>query len=474
MRMTVRLTVLAGAALAVWFAAPAAQAHDSFAELAEKLSPAVVNISTSQIVTPTPNQRAPRPDFPQSPFEEFFEEFFLPRDNAPRKVSSLGSGFVIDPAGVIVTNNHVIESADEIVVTFSNGDKYDASIIGRDPKTDLALLRIAPSRTLPSLVFGDALQSRVGDWVIAIGNPFGLGGSLSVGVISAINRNINAGPYDSFIQTDAAINRGNSGGPLFNMKGEVIGVNSAIISPSGGSVGIGFAVPADSTLMTVIGQLREFGETRRGWLGVRVQEVTDNLAETLRLGGQRGALVAEVTVDGPAEKAGIKQGDVIVRFGNSEIRRMRDLPRMVAETPINKLVEVRVIRSGEARDFWVKIGRLEEGELAPRAAARPPGEGRDTEVFGMQLRSLDEELRSRWRIPDTANGVIVVAIQQDKSAFNDGLRVGDVIQEVDQTPVATPSAFLSQVRAARDKDKNSVLLLVISAGGVRFVALELN
>ena len=471
MQMTVGCGLMAGA---LFLSGGAAQAHDSFAELAEKLTPAVVNISTTQIVAPQPNQRGQRPPMPQSPFEEFFEEFFLPRDNAPRKVSSLGSGFVIDPAGVIVTNNHVIESADEIIVTFSDGAKYEASLIGRDPKTDLALLRIKPPRPVPSLAFGDALQSRVGDWVIAIGNPFGLGGSLSVGVISAINRNINAGPYDSFIQTDAAINRGNSGGPLFNSKGEVIGVNSAIISPSGGSVGIGFAVPADSTLMTVIAQLREFGETRRGWLGVRVQEVTDNLAETLRLGGQRGALVAEVTVDGPAEKAGLRQGDVIVRFDKSEIRRMRDLPRLVAETPINKLVEVEVIRQGEARDFWVKIGRLEEGETAPRAKAASPDGGSGTEVFGMQLRSLDEELRSRWRIPDTANGVIVVGIQQDKSAFTDGLRVGDVIQEVDQTPVATPSAFLAQVRAARDKEKNSVLLLVTSAGGVRFVALELN
>jgi len=239
-------------------------------------------------------------------------------------------------------------------------------------------------------------------------------------------------------------------------------------------VGIGFAVPADSTLMTVISQLREFGETRRGWLGVRVQEVTDNLAETLRLGRTRGALVAEVTMGGPAEKAGIRQGDVIVRFDKSDIQRMRDLPRIVAETAINKLVEVRVVRNGEARDFWVKIGRLEEGEVAPRASDTPPLGEQGTEVFGMQLRSLDDELRSRWRIPDTANGVIVAGIQQDKSAFNDGLRAGDVIQEVDQTPVATPSQFLTLVREARTKGKNSVLLLVISAGGVRFVALELN
>ena len=467
------LALLAAFAMSALFG-PAAHAHDSFAELAEELSPAVVNISTSQIVAPTPNQRGQRPEMPQSPFEEFFEEFFLPRDSTPRKVSSLGSGFVIDSSGIIVTNNHVIESADEIMVTFSDGSKYEATLIGRDPKTDLALLRIEPSGPVPALKFGDALQSRVGDWVIAIGNPFGLGGSLSVGVISAINRNINSGPYDSFIQTDAAINRGNSGGPLFNIKGEVIGVNSAIISPSGGSVGIGFAVPADSTLMTVISQLREFGETRRGWLGVRVQEVTDNLAETLRLGRTRGALVAEVTMGGPAEKAGIRQGDVIVRFDKSDIQRMRDLPRIVAETAINKLVEVRVVRNGEARDFWVKIGRLEEGEVAPRASDTPPLGEQGTEVFGMQLRSLDDELRSRWRIPDTANGVIVAGIQQDKSAFNDGLRAGDVIQEVDQTPVATPSQFLTLVREARTKGKNSVLLLVISAGGVRFVALELN
>ncbi|MEC7266675.1 MAG: Do family serine endopeptidase, partial [Pseudomonadota bacterium] len=352
-----RSVTLVAALLGLATPALARGVPDGFADLAERLMPAVVNISTSQTV----DTSATPPG--QPPFNDFFEEFFRQRQDpqAPsrRKVSSLGSGFVIDPDGIIITNNHVIEEADEIVVNFSDGSKYDATVIGRDPKTDIAVLKINADKALPFVPMGNSSSARVGDWVIAIGNPFGLGGSLSAGVISAINRDINAGPYDSFIQTDAAINRGNSGGPLFNLDGEVIGVNSAIISPSGGSVGIGFSIPADLA-SSVIAQLRKFGETRRGWLGVRIQAVTDDLAESLGLDKPRGALVSEVSEDGPAKKGGIRVGDVIVRFNGTDVPQMRDLPRIVADTEISKKVKVEVIRRGKSKTLTIVTGRLEE------------------------------------------------------------------------------------------------------------------
>jgi serine protease Do len=347
--------------------------------VAEKLIDAVVNISTKQTMKGA--EGAPLPKVPKgAPFEEFFDDFFDKKGgkSPDRKVTAQGSGFVIDgKEGLIVTNNHVIDGADEIVINFNDGSKLIVEkILGKDSKTDLALLKVTPKRPLPQVAFGSSSALKVGDWVMAIGNPFGLGGSVSVGIISAKQRDINTGPYDDFLQTDAAINRGNSGGPLFNMEGEVIGVNTAIISPSGGSIGIGFAVPSDSAVV-VLDQLRQFGETRRGWLGVNVQSVTEDLAETYGIREGTGARVASVAADGPAARAGILQDDVIVRFDGKDVTSMRGLPRLVSQTQIGKEVEVEVSRKGQRRTFRVTIGRLAE-DIKPttKAGVRVPPKSR--------------------------------------------------------------------------------------------------
>ena len=385
-----RLRVL-GAAMSIGAAsmfatAPAfARGPDGIADIAEKVIDAVVNISTSQTVEAKGGGSGDRGATPQvppgSPFEEFFDDFFKNRRGGgggkesnrefqPRKTNSLGSGFIVDTAGVVVTNNHVIADADEINVIMNDGTKIKAELVGVDKKTDLAVLKFKPPRELTAVKFGDSDKLRLGEWVIAIGNPFSLGGSVTAGIVSARNRDINTGPYDDFLQTDAAINKGNSGGPLFNMDGEVIGVNTAIISPSGGSIGIGFAVPSDSAVV-VLEQLREFGETRRGWLGVNVQTVTEDLAETYGLREGTGARVASVASDGPAGKAGILPDDVIVRFDGKEVTTMRGLPRIVSQTQIGKEVEVEVSRKGERRMFKVTVGRLvEEVKQTPKAGVR--------------------------------------------------------------------------------------------------------
>lgn len=448
-----------------------------FADLAEKLTPAVVNISTSQTVE---ERRSRGPG--QPPFDRFFEEFFNQRrggggGNAPsQKVSSLGSGFVVSPSGIIITNNHVIEESDEITVTFSDGSKLDAELIGRDPKTDLAVLKVSSKKRLPFVPLGDSDKARVGDWVIAIGNPFGLGGSLSAGVISAINRDINAGPYDSFIQTDAAINRGNSGGPLFNMKGEVIGVNSAIISPSGGSVGIGFSIPSNLA-KTVTAQLQNFGETRRGWLGVRIQQVTDELADGLSLGKARGALVSEISPDGPAEKGGVKVGDVIVKFDGKPVPTMRDLPRIVAETKIDKPVQVEVIRRGKSRMLKIVTGRLEEASTKPVEEDRPQEKARTTDdmsYLGITVQSLSRENRQRFGLADDVIGAVIIDVARDSTAFEAGVRPGDVVSEIDQKPVGSAKAAVDALKAAKKSGRSSVLAFIRSGETVRFIAIPLS
>lgn len=346
--------------LAVLFALPvqANSASGNFAELADQLSPAVVNISISQMVAP---QSLDIPGIPEdSPLNNFFDEFFEQQMNAgPQRVQSLGSGFLIDPSGVVITNNHVIEGADRIEITFTDGTTLPATLAGSDPKTDLAVLRVESDETLPYVRFGDSGKLRVGDWVMAIGNPFGLGGSVTAGIVSALNRDIHAGNYDDFIQTDAAINRGNSGGPLFNLDGEVVGVNSAIISPSGASVGIGFAVPA-STAQPIVEQILKYGETRRGWIGVRIQTVTPDIAESLGLGPVRGALIAGLTEGGPAAAGGLEPGDVVLAFDGHPISTMRDLPRMVAGTEIGSTVELQIFRDGETLTRRVDVARLED------------------------------------------------------------------------------------------------------------------
>lgn len=457
-------------------AVDARPAPDGFADLAERLMPAVVNISTSQTVQ---QRRSRGPGAP--PFNDFFEEFFNQRRGGPsqpesRKVSSLGSGFVVDPKGIIITNNHVIEEADEITINFADGSKLPAELIGRDPKTDLAVLKVETKKRLPFVPLGDSEKARVGDWVIAIGNPFGLGGSLSAGIISAINRDINAGPYDSFIQTDAAINRGNSGGPLFNMKGEVIGVNSAIISPSGGSVGIGFSIPSNLAT-SVIAQLRQYGETRRGWLGVRIQAVTDELAESLSLGEARGALVSEVSPDGPADKGGVKVGDVIVTFDGKEVPTMRDLPRIVAETKIDKPVSVEVVRRGKSKKLSVVTGRLDEPDLAKATqnndAPKKNGNG-EYMHSGLTLQNINPQSRRDFELGDKASGALVVDVDRSSAAFEAGIRAGDVIAEIDQQAVGSAKTAVEALQRAKQNGRKSVLIFVQSRGTVRFIALPLT
>jgi serine protease Do len=392
-------------------------------------------------------------------------------------VNSLGSGFVVDPEGIVITNNHVISDADEISVVFSGGDKLRAEIIGRDQKTDIAVLRVKPSKPLKAVKFGDSDKLRIGEWVIAIGNPFGLGGSVTAGIISARNRDINSGPYDNYIQTDASINRGNSGGPLFNMDGEVIGINTAIISPSGGSIGIGFAVPSKNAV-AVIDQLRQFGEMRRGWLGVRIQQVTDDIAESLGLKPVRGALVAGVDDKGPAKPAGIEPGDVIVKFDGRDIKEMKDLPRIVADTPVGKDVPVTIVRKGKEETKTVRLGRLEDAEKQ-QAALRSGGKEEEKSVvkkaLGLDLSNLTDDLRRRYKIKDSVKGVVITGVEAGSTAAEKRLNAGDVIVEVAQEVVADADAVQKRIDALKKEGKKSALLLVANAEGeLRFVALSLQ
>ncbi|GAA0774020.1 DegQ family serine endoprotease [Roseibium denhamense] len=487
-----RMTPLAAAAASLAFGAfvvagpvPSARAHDghgpeSVADLAENLADAVVNISTAQTVQG--RRSVPMPQVPDgSPFQEFFEEFFnrQQQDNdQPRRVQSLGSGFVIDgEEGIIITNNHVIEGADEVTANFNDGTKLVAEVLGTDEKTDLAVLKVTPESPLKAVSLGDSDAIRVGDWVMAIGNPFGLGGTVTVGIVSARNRDINSGPYDNFIQTDASINRGNSGGPLFDMNGNVVGINTAIISPSGGSIGIGFAIPA-KTAMRVIDQLREFGETRRGWLGVRIQEVTDEIAESLGMDEAMGALVAGVTDDGPAAKAEIEAGDVILRFDGKEVEAMRELPRMVAETAIGKDVEVVVLRKGEEVTISVTLERLEENEPVNASATVEEEESEPAEtstVLGMTLAVLDDDLRAQFSIDADVTGVVITEVEAGSSAEEKRVQAGDVIKEVAQEPVETPADVEAQIKKLDEEGRRSALLLLANpTGDVRFVPVRIE
>ena len=458
------------AALTVPAAAQARAAPESFADLAERLLPTVVNISTTQVVK---NQRGRE-------FDEFFKEFFERRGARPpqdrRRSNSLGSGFIIGSSGYIVTNHHVIAEADEIKVRLHDDTTLEATLVGSDEKTDLALLKVVTDKPLPAAAWGASDKTRIGDWVFAIGNPFGLGGTVTAGIVSARHRDINSGPYDDFLQTDAAINRGNSGGPMFNLAGQVIGVNTAIYSPSGGSVGIGFAIPS-TRARTVIAQLREHGEVRRGWLGVRIQTVTKELAEGLRLDKASGALVASVTEGGPAEKSGIVQGDVILEFNGRPVTDMRKLPLMVAETPIGERAEVVIWRKGNKLTLKVKLGELDAEKIALVTEGGESKEGADHSAIpdlGLALDRITPELREKFNLREKAGGVVITDVDEFGSAAEKGLRPGDIIVEVDQEEVVSPTEVAERVKKAKTEGYRVVTLLVFREGDFRWVAVRID
>lgn len=469
------MTLLA-LALVVAQAVAAFAKPESLAPLAEQISPSVVNITTSTVVE---GRTGPRGIVPEgSPFEDFFREF---RDRGndgegprPRRSSALGSGFVISEDGYVVTNNHVIEGADEITIEFFSGEELKAKVIGTDPNTDIALLKVEASQPLPFVVFGDSNAARVGDWVVAMGNPLGQGFSVSAGIVSARNRAL-SGTYDDYLQTDAAINRGNSGGPLFNMDGEVIGVNTAILSPNGGSIGIGFSM-ASNVVTRVVDQLQEFGETRRGWLGVRIQDVTEDIAEGIEgLEAASGALITDVP-DGPAKDAGLKTGDVIMQFDGVDVADTRGLVRQVGNSPVGATVRVTVLRDGKSQIIKVTLGRREEADAeTPTAEVEKEDETPKTKsMLGLTLTPLTDAIREELGADANIAGLAVTEVDEASEAYEKGLRTGDIITEAGQQKVTSIEDLEKRVEAAKDAGRKSLLLLVRRAGDPRFVALTLG
>ena len=510
-----RLHLLRAAALAALLAAPiemtphAAQARgapESFADLAAQLSPAVVNISSSQKIEARADRGPEVPGFPPgSPFEQFFRDFMERNhpggqgqqgpgqrrgDNGKPpgggeggppggggRATSLGSGFIIDAAGYIVTNNHVIDGADEISVTLTDNTTLKAKLVGKDDRVDLALLKVETDHPLTAVKFGDSDIERVGDWVLAIGNPFGLGGSVTAGIVSARGRDIRQGPYDDFIQTDAAINRGNSGGPLFNMNGEVIGINTAIYSPSGGSVGIGFSVPSNLA-KNVVMQLKEYGRARRGWLGVRIQQVTPDIAEAVGLKPTQGAMVAGMNDGGPADKAGIHNGDVILKFNGQDVKEMRTLPRIVAETEIGKSVPVVVWRDHKEVTLEASTGELpddiQQASTGGKSDAAPRNSATMLSNLGAQLSPITDALRDQYKLAPDQKGVVITSVQSDGPAAGRGLKAGDVIVEVQQESVSTPQDVQERLEKFRKQNRKTVLMLVQNGDGMRWIPVPLN
>lgn len=473
-------TVLGAAMLSSALAfAPMAPAYaraapESFSDLVEMVSPSVVMITTSTVVATSTDDQMP--NFPEgSPFSDLFKDFNLPNGPQgparPHRADALGSGFVISEDGYIVTNNHVIENADEISIEFFDGRKMDAKLIGTDPKTDIALLKVESDKPLPFVGFGNSDVARVGDWVMAMGNPLGQGFSVSAGIVSARNREL-SGTYDDYLQTDAAINRGNSGGPLFDMEGKVIGVNTAILSPNGGSIGIGFSM-ASNVVAKVVDQLKQFGETRRGWLGVKIQEVTPDMAEAMNLSKPEGALVSEVP-EGPAKAAGMLAGDVIVSFDGGEVKNTKDLVRRVADAPVGQAVRVTVMRGGKQETLLVTLGRRElaEGEAVPAAVTKPTETS--GEVLGMTLTPLNDELISEMGLQPGQEGLVITEMDETSGAYDKGLRAGDLIVEAGQQAVTSVADLEDRVSEAKDAGRKSVLLLIRRGGEPRFVALAVE
>ncbi len=464
-----------------------AQPPENFADIVEKLMPSVVNISTTQKPNSSSQQNAPLLEIPPgSPLEEyrdFFEKFYdaLPKEGDEglgdgRKMISLGSGFIIDSSGYIVTNNHVVGNAEEISVTLSDDTQLDAKLVGRDAKTDLALLKVEAKKPLPAVQFGDSDKARVGEWVIAIGNPFGLGGTVTAGIISARARDINAGPFDDFIQTDASINKGNSGGPMFNAKGEVIGINTAIYSPSGGSIGIGFATPSDMA-RPVIEELRKHGRIRRAWLGVKIQNVSEDIAESLGQKEKNGALVADVTPGSPADKAGITVGDIIIGFDGKDILAMRKLPRIVADTPIGKTVNVTLLHKGIKKTTRVTLVELTESVEALQAGLAPKtvhSTDSASELLDMSVAPLNSQLRMKYGVATDVKGLLVTRVKKPSDAADRGVQPGDVVVAINQDNVADIKTAQTIIEAAKSAKKKFVLLLVNHQGDTRFIPLPLS
>jgi serine protease Do len=465
-------------------------APDSFADLAAKLLPAVVNISSSQNMQARAGAPGAGPEIPMfppgSPFEQFFKDFLNRNrpggrpngDNlAPEhRMQSLGSGFIIDPSGLVVTNNHVIDGADEITVTLQDNTTLKAQVVGRDETGDIALLRVKPDKPLAAVSFGDSDGSRVGDWVLAIGNPFGLGGSVTAGIVSARGRNIHQGPYDDFIQTDAAINRGNSGGPLFNMDGQVIGMNTAIYSPSGGSIGIGFSIPANM-VKNVVDQLRDFGHPRRGWLGVKIQQVTPDIAESLGLKDAAGAMIAGVNDGGPADQAKIKGGDIILKFNGQDVKDMHTLPRVVADSEVGKQVPVVLWREGKEVTVQATLAeKPAETTVAAADQSGTPDRTKPTAVsgLGIKIAPISQDLKDKYQLNADQKGVVITDVAPGGSAADRGLKPGDVIVEVQQGEVTSPDDVQKRVDAARKADRRVVLMLIQRQDGVQYLTLPLS
>jgi len=464
---------LAGGMITWTVTTSAALPSEGYANLVEKVSPAVVFVSATHLAKTSPQSENALPESPfppGSPLDKFFRQFQGHLSQHPKRpMIGLGSGFLIDPEGDIVTNNHVVAGADKVQVKLPNGREFDAKVVGTDPGTDLALLRIKAATPLPYVSFGDSDKLRVGDIVLAVGNPFGLGGTVTAGIVSARHRDINAGPYVDFIQTDAAINRGNSGGPLFDTEGKVVGVNTAIFSPSGGSVGIGFAIPSNIAKQ-VIAQIEDHGSVERGWLGVKIQTVTPAIAEAVGLGKPRGALVAEVVPQSPAAKAGLKQGDIIVGFAGKAVADMRALPRLVAAARANSTVDVEVWRKGKTERFAVAIAELKPQTMA--AAESPstqPGSAK-SDALGATLATLTDQMKAQLNLPSDTRGVVITDLDPQGRAAEKGLRVGDVIERVGSQAVQAPADVTQALKAAKGK---SALLLINRGGNELFVGLPL-
>jgi len=480
-RATAAAGLLSGAlVLSFVGAAGAAEAPASFADLAAKVTPAVVNISSKHRLPQAGDDNGHTPfAVPEgSPLEEFFKHFNeRQRPNNGAEQVALGSGFIIDPSGYVVTNDHVVDDASEVSVTLTTGKSYTAKVIGTDKKTDLALVKIDSPTPLPAVAFGDSDAVRVGDWVMAVGNPFGLGGTVTSGIVSARGRDLNSGPFDDFLQLDASINQGNSGGPTFALNGDVIGINTAIFSPNGGSVGIGFAIPSNLA-KPIIATLREKGSIERGWLGVQIQGVTPEIAAAVGLDKQQGAIVSDVMPDSPAAKAGLQRGDVILTFGGKPVDRLHDLPRLVAAAPVGSKAEVTLWRDHAQTSVTVQVAKLDDEKVAANdtgngndnAPAAPEADTVDT--LGLSLTSLTPDLRQQFGIPDTVDGVLVMSVDDGGPAAKRGLQPGDVIEQVGSAPVATPQEVAKAAKAAQAAKRNAVLLLVNRQGDEIFVAVD--